>query len=214
MDRATLAFIRTGNTLYTNLLYIIAISLYHICRGILFLIAVIFHQSFLLNHPDHLLPTIICTGKNFTIHSITPSSNLLRQIDIPAAPTCRRWCHPDKIMQRIGKEDPIESAIILQGPLSGSLLRQGMIIFQQEGCVYIGEEIGRWITREDFILTISVNLDNRKSFLLFIPVDLFDRSNLCDDFPRSPLRTPISFIEATHEARRIQKISPSALSPV
>jgi len=89
-----------------------------------------------------------------------------------------------------------------------------MVIIQQEGCVYIGEEIGRWATREDFIFTISVNLDTRKSFHLFIPVNLFDRSNLCDDCPRSPLRTPISFVEAVREARRIQNTSPSALSPV
>jgi len=213
MDHQTTATITTAYHMYINLLLLFTIAWYHICRGILTPIGLVFRRSYLIRHPNQTFPTLIGSTHDPTIHSFFPSSTLLREFNIPNAPPLRRWCKPEEIRQRVIGEVPDSSGIVLQGNVSGLPLRQGQIIIQQEARVYIGEEIGRWPDREDYLLTISIDLNTRRTFSLFIPVDLFDRSYVCDDAPRSPLRTPFSLAEAIRISRHLQH-TPPALSPV
>ena len=199
-----------GYLWYLSFIRLCAVLGYYIRRGILTPVALISNRSFLVYHPDHLLPTLIGTAQDSTIHSFHPSSDLLHHFHVPRSPILRRWCKPEEILKRIVGEPPEESGVLLQGNLRGPPLRQGMVLVQQEGRIVIGEEIGRWPTREDILLTICFNLDTGNTFCLFIPVDFFDRSQIHDDYPRSPLRTPFSLTEAIRESRRILH-NPSAI---
>ena len=111
-------------------------------------------------------------------------------------------------------ELPITIPIILQGTLSGPPLRQGMVILQQDGQIYISEEIGRWPTREDLILTVSVNLRTSGTFSLFIPTDLFNHSNMCDYSPHCLLRTLFSLLEVVNKSCSIEHTPSFDSSPV
>jgi len=199
----------TLKAIYLNLsffTYLLSIIRYHVCRGVLTPFAFVFNQSYLLHHPDRVLPTLIAPSRNRTIHSFTPSSKALQRLSISPAPDRRHWCSPKEIDQRMVGEPPLRRAITLQGTLHGPPLRQGMVIFQPNCQIYIGEELARWPTREDYIVTFSVNLKTQTTFRLFIPVDHLDSTGINDDSPRLPLR-PISLCEVLHESRRLQHVS-------
>ena len=201
-------------TLYISLLHTLAVLWYHIRHGIFSFSAIVFKQTHLLFHPDEILPSFIGPANDTTIHSFIPTAYFLQHFNIPAAPPTRQWCHPEDLNARIASELPITIPIILQGTLSGPPLRQGMVVLQQDGQIYIGEEIGRWPTHEDLILTVSVNLRTGGTFSLFIPTDLFDRSNMCDYTPRSLLRTPFSLLEVVNKSRSIERTPSFDSSPV
>ena len=208
------AILKALSHLYHHFLYLLTIVGFHLCRTILLPVGFIFNCTYLIHHPQQTLPIVIGSLHNTTIHSFFPSPSLFHQLNIPEPPPIRRWCRPEDINKRIAGEIPGTTSVLLQGKVSGPLLRQGMVFIQQEARIFIGEEIGRWEDREDILLTICVNLDTNRTFCLFIPIDYLDRSFIRDECPRSPLRTPFSLIEAVRNSHRISQTSSSTLSPV
>ena len=104
--------------------------------------------------------------------------------------------------------------IILQGTLSRPPLCQGMAILQQDGQIYIGEEIGRWPTCKDLILTVSVNLKTGGTFNLFIPADLFDHSYMCNYSLCCLLHTLFSLLKVVSKSHSIKHTPSFDSSPV
>jgi hypothetical protein len=191
------------------LLLVIRYYLYH---GILTPITFLFNRSYLLRHPERNLPTLIAPARNYSIHSFTPPLDLTKQHALPDPPPKRHWCHPKDLDKRTPDKPKLESSIVPNGELVGPALRQGMIILQQDCQVYIQEEIGRWPTRDDYLLTLCINLESQHTFRLFIPVSFMDRSAVYDESPRCPLRTPFSLIEAIHYRRSLHPSSASISS--
>ena len=155
-------------------------------------IAYIFNQSFIIDHPGDIFPTLISPAQNSTIHSFYPSLNqkvhLFNRYDTP--PPQRLWLRAEDLHQRM-VGDHIERAITLEGTLSGPPLRQGMMVIQRHHLIFIGQELGRWPTHQDYIITYAVDINSGNTFPLFIPLHHIDRYGIHDDNPLSPLCTPI-----------------------
>ena len=201
---------------HSTLSLVLNLVKYYLYYGIIIPIAYLFNQSYLLQHPNRPFPTIISPALNNTIHSFFPNSHIQGQLPhpLPPSPSQRHWSNPQELQQRIMHDPPLTCAIILQGPLSGPPLRQGMIIMQQDSTVYIQEEIGRWPCREDFIATHSVNLQTGTTFRLFIPAHQTYELGIQDDTPRSPFRTPITLTELINHYRAMRSSPPSPPSNV
>ena len=79
-----------------------------------------------------------------------------------------------------------------------------MLILQQNHLVYIGEEVGRWPSREDYLLTHSISLTTNNSFQLFIPIRQIDRFGIRDDNPLSPFSNPIPLVQIVRDYYRLK----------
>jgi hypothetical protein len=203
----------TITTEHNPLHHSLLIIWYYLCRGILTAIAYVFNRSFLIHHPSHLFPTNVSPPWNRTIHSFYPSSTM-RQYLHPRYPTPlpnRIWLHPHHLPARMIGENPLFRAIILDGKISGPPLRQGMIALQQKHLIYIGEELGRWPSREDYITTYAVSISTNNSFRLFIPIQLVDRYGIHDSSPLSPFSNPIPLNETVQAYYRLKPLFPSLL---
>lgn len=171
---------------------------YYLKLGTLFPIAYLFNQSFIINHPNCLFPTLISPPWNHTIHSFYPSSNLKTYLYLHCNPPPfeRHWLQAEDLKQRMANSE-IKRAITLDGTLSGPSLRQGMVIVQHHHVIFIGPELGRWPTREDYIVTYSFNANSGNSFPLFIPVRHINLFAVREDTPHSPLYVPIPLSDIT-----------------
>ena len=78
----------------------------------------------------------------------------------------------------MANELPLTEAIILDGYLVGTLLCQGMGIIVDDDVIYIAEELGRWPTREDYVVTFSISMESGNRFRLFIPTRYLDRKSV------------------------------------
>jgi hypothetical protein len=139
-----------------TILYFLAIIGYYLRRGTFTPIAFLFNKSFTVNHPDHLFPIIISPSWNHTIHSFYPDIKIKAYIKdkFSLPPTERHWWDSKRFEERLKTEIPIPRAIVLDGNLSGPLLRQGIMFIQDSNIIFIGEEVGRYPRREDYLTTI------------------------------------------------------------
>ena len=186
----------------TSVTYYLYLVWFYIRYATLAPIAFIFNQSFLIYCPNQSLPIVIAPARNQTIHSFHLPPTTLERLEIDPPPSRRHWCNPAHIESRIPSTPATERAIVLEGNISGPPLRQGMMICCQDRHIFLGEEIGRWPAREDYLLVIALNFESQSTFRLFIPVSQIDPLCVYDESPRSPLRTPVSLNEAVTFSRR------------
>lgn len=181
---------------------------FYLCKTILTPIAYIFNRSYLIQHPNSLYPSVIAPARNHTVHTFFPSSRLLAHLksERMLAPKHRHWVSAENVECRMAGEDLPPRIISLDKDISGPQIRQGMMIMQKGGLVYVGEEIGRWPTQENLIATFSVNMQTGCTFVLFIPVHLFNTSGVRDDSPHSPFRSPLPLSEVLYSAERPHRI--------
>ena len=195
-------------------LHLFALIGYYWQYGAYSILAVIYNRSFLLHHPNRTYPTLVSTPWVHTRHSFTPHSEVLLQRNLPFPPPQRIWSNPEGLSQRMANELPLTEAIILDGYLVGTLLCQGMGIIVDDDVIYIAEELGRWPTREDYVVTFSISMESGNRFWLFIPTRYLSLRNVDDESPPSPLRSPITISEALDYRRRQKLLSAPPLSVV
>ena len=177
--------------------YYRSLASYYISRYTLPLIAWILGTSFIIQHPDRDLPITIFSIRSNIAHSFEVSSEALHRRNLPSLPPTRTWTSSIEIRRRlIG--DRLTKTVVLDATLSGPPLRQGMAIAQLGHLIYIGEELGRWPSRDDLIATISVDLIHGNLFPLFIPVAYFKRLNILDSNTSSP---PLSLVPFSKNLR-------------
>ena len=187
----------------TSVIYYLSIIWFYIRIGISTPIAFAFNRSYLIQHPDQPFPTIIAPAHNQTIHSFYPLSTMLNELGIPPPPPRRYWCKPEDIKSRIPDTTPrTERAIVLESKISGPPLRQGMMLICQGYRIFLCEEIGRWPTREDYLVLIALNLETQSTFRLFVPISHVDPLCIYDESPRSPLHSPLSLFDAITFSRQ------------
>ena len=168
------------------------VSWYYIHLTIFSPIALIFHQSFIIHHPTHPLPTIISSPGNMTIHLFKVNTDAPIHLQIPFISPQQIWSAPHHFQQRIVSNLPLTHSIILNGKLSRPPLCQGTGIVYQKDILYIAEEIGHCPNQDGLILTQSVLLPTHKQIPLFIPHHYLDTSGVCNYAPNHPLRHPTS----------------------
>jgi len=178
---------------FSILLALILAVKYYVCCATLTIIAYLCNTSFLIHHPNRILPTIVSPPRNRTIYSIRPTARMEDHIHTrsPLSPSYRRWLSPPDLISLKHLNPLPPRAITLSGNLSGPLLRQGMIILQRNYIIYLQEEHGRWPSRDDHILTTAFSITQGVTFKLFIPIHYFDRQGILDESPRSLLENSI-----------------------
>lgn len=202
----------SSSHLCTSICHLFAIIWYHIRYRIFLLIAFTINRSFIISHPDHVFPSTITPPWNTTIHSLRPTNQMMECIRNHYTPSYqRRWLSPDRLLQQIPTPDPYTPAIVLEGCLSGPLLREGMVFLQQNQAIYIDKEFGRWPSRDNYITTYAVNISTNISFRLFIPIELMDRYGVFDSAPYSMFCRPLTLIDSTSRPLRL-KTSHNSLS--
>ena len=170
------------------------------------ILAVTCNKSFIIRHPARTYPTLISSPWKITIHSFAPQDVMLTQCHLPFPPLERIWSHPQNLPQRMIGNKKLTQAIILDGLLIGPPLTQGMAVVVEDDIIYIHEELGRWPTREDYVVTHSISIHSGNTFRLFIPTHYLSPYNLRDESTPSPLRSPLTISEAIY-FRRTRKHS-------
>ena len=124
------------------------------------------------------LPTL--RSKTPFLYSITPSSKELDQIGQrhPLHPTRRIWRKPAELKINLPVKAPLNRAISMAGNLRGPLLQQGLIIHYQNRQFYLREELGQWPGQMNQVTTIAVDLKDNTTHILFLPITLFDPTNV------------------------------------
>ena len=195
MTTALLLRLLLNDALYDYIHVPILILHYHVHWLILLPITHLLNTSYIIRHPNRPLPTVISPSYNNILHSLIIDEHTLETINIPRAEAGddRIWSNPQQLTQRMFIEGQLYfPTIILDGILSGPPLHQGVILALLAGHIYIGEELGRWPSCDNLILTYSVNVCTLHSFFLLIPAHLFDKNGIDDRSTPSSLDHSIS----------------------
>lgn len=168
--------------------YVFALLAYYCHLLLYYPLAHALNRSYILHHPDQLLPVPIAPPRNRTIHSFTPDTDIGTYLTLNSlrSPRSRQWMSRRQITDQILSQGPAPELITLDGELHGPLLRQGMLVYVGRYPIYIRQEFGRLPTREDLITTDSIVLGPQVAFPLFIPIQYIDVQGL----PVSDFRTP------------------------
>lgn len=189
--------------------YLLLIFYFHLRKVFLTPIAYILNQSYLIQHPDMLYPSVIAPAQNRTIHTFFPNEQLHAYLKSEGMLTSRRsrhWVQANEVASQMIEEVLPLRAIVIDGEVAGPQIRQGIMLMQGNSLVYVGEEIGRWPTQDNLITTISVNMQTGNSFPLFVPFHLINTTDVRDDSPNPPLRSPLPLPEALHHAEALQRM--------
>jgi hypothetical protein len=210
--------------------YLCAVIKYYILRIALTPVAYVSFTSFLIHHPDDWFPTLISPPWVTTIHSFHTTTvlatHLKEQQLLP--PPHRIWLKGLVYADRVRSIAFPLHATIVDGKLSGPLLRQGIFFIQEDSVIFIGEELGRCPTRDDYLVVIAVRFNNRNpyqysTFPLYVPIKLIEpppkQGN--EGWPVAwhsrvqwcPLEFPITIVELSRTQRRLRLERPLAPSP-
>lgn len=163
-----------------RLTYIWVFISYYLSYVVLLPIAYAFNRSFLILHPDQVVPTFIAPPYNHNIRTFSVPSFEIEHIHTQKPqllrPTDREWFAPCSVPDYISAfTRALESVIMLETDrhkkveLVDGLISQGMGIVQEGHFLYIWEEIGRWPTRHDQVATLTYSWDFNQFLILFIP---------------------------------------------
>lgn len=101
----------------------------------------------------------------------------------PLHPTIRQWRTPIDLRKNTPVEALYEISVSPQVTLTGPLLRQGVIMQQKGVRFYLREELGRRPENQYQITTVAVDLGTDRTYLIHIPISLFDLSSVVEHIP-------------------------------
>lgn len=191
-----------------TIFYPFILVFYYLRHGILTAVAHIFNTRFVLQHPRYPFPHVIAKENMFYSAEPTPEIRNLLELHRYPVPANRHWAATSQIAKQMAKQPLPLTAIILDGPLLGPPLKQGMVIARGSQTVFIQEEHGRWPTREDCILTTAFNFSNENPFLLLIPLHHIDPTGIHDDTPLSPFQHPVSLQQYLNDTDHVDNTLP------
>lgn len=126
-----------------------------------------------------------------TLYSSVASKAELAHIEEhhPLHPMTRRWREPIDLRNNTPVEAKTHLTISPKVTLSGPLLKQGIIIQQKGRRFYLREELGRRVRYQDQITTVAVDLGTNLTYLIHIPISLFDANSVVEYTPKdSPVK--------------------------